>query len=170
MVTAQVSCGIKKSNKRLQLFNESTDLIAVRKLIHKTVEINYPGFYDDQIVRFFKDYHSFERVREQAQKGYSLVYVQHDKIVGTGTLVGNHISSVYVDPAFQYKGLGKRIMFALLNEAERRRIFKLALDATPGSVTFYQRLGFNVIREEVQWIDSVSSLFYYRMERELYGY
>jgi ribosomal protein S18 acetylase RimI-like enzyme len=170
METAQVSRGIMKGNKRLQLFNESTDLIAVRKLIHKTVEINYPGYYDDQIVRFFKDYHSVDRVREQAQKGYSLVYVQNDKIVATGTLVENHISAVYVDPAFQSKGFGKRIMFALLNEAEQRGIFKLVLDATPGSVKFYQRLGFNVIREDVQWIDSVSPLFYYKMERELYGY
>jgi len=170
MEETQVFRGVKKSNKKLHLFNESTDLIAVRKLIHKTIEVSYPGYYDEQVVRFFKDYHSYERVRDQATKGYSLVYSHNDKIVGTGTLLVNSISAVYIDPAFQFKGLGKRIMFALLNEAERRGIYKIVLDATPGSVLFYKRLGFSTIKEEVRWIDSVSPLYYYQMERELYRY
>ena len=61
-------------------------------------------------------------------------------------------------------------MFALLNEAERREIYKLDLDATPGSVFFYQQLGFKVIKEEVQWIDTISPLHYFKMEREFYRY
>lgn len=170
MVKAPFLGGINKSNKKLKPFNEFTDLIAVRKLIHKTIEICYPGYYNDEIVRFFKDYHSYERIREQALKGFSLVYLHNDKIVGTGTLEDNHINSVYIDPRHQFKGFGKRIICALLNEAEHRGYIRLGLDATPGSVPFYKRLGFNVIKEEVKWIDTVSPLFYYQMERELYRY
>lgn len=167
METSELVHGVMFGRKKLLLFNEFTDLIAVRKLIHKTIEICFPAYYDEAVVRFFKEYHSIERVREQAASGFTLVYLLDNKIIGTGTLVNDQINAVYIDPAFQNRGLGRRIMFSLLNEAERRNVGKVCIEATPGAKVFYQKLGFEIVSEDIDWVDSISPLYYYKMEKIL---
>jgi putative acetyltransferase len=149
------------------IFIESTDLVPLLNLIHRTIDKCYPSFYEELVIRYFKEYHDRNNIIERAEKGYMLVYKIKDAIIGTGSLIGDYVNAVYVDPAYQGKGIGKQIMFALFKKAKQMNITKLRLDATPGSRDFYLSLGFVFVSEETMMVDNVFPLLYYVMEKEL---
>ena len=72
-----------------------------------------------------------------------------DDVVGMGRLVGDGFYSFIVDvvvhPAHQGRGIGRRLMVALLGLASDVTLTgKVSLVATPDVVGFYQRLGFEI--------------------------
>ena len=153
------------SNRSLQLFKEDTDLIGVRKLIHKTIEVCYSAYYDKPIVSYFKDSFNNENIKECAKKGFTIVYLIDRKIVGTGTLKEGQITALFIDPAFRGRGIGKRIVYSLLHEAENKNIKTIQLSATPSSEGFFKHLGFQTISVENIWIESIFPLDLYVMEK-----
>ena len=71
-----------------------------------------------------------------------------DRVVGFGTVdlqANEQIRQLYVDPAFQGKGIGGRILTRLEEIAQTGGLDRLTLHATPGAVAFYQRAGYNPI-------------------------
>ena len=155
------------SNKRLQLFAEGTDLIGTRKLIHKTIEACYYAYYDEPVVRYFQEFHNDENIRERAKNGLTLVYLVDNKIIGTGSLTGYRVNDLFVDPALHGRGIGKRIMYSLLCEAEKQNIRNLQLLATPGSEGFFSHLGFQTVSEEKILIENIFPLDFSVMEKKL---
>lgn len=75
------------------------------------------------------------------------------KIVGATTLfielkfihqlgkVG-HIEDVVTDKKFQGKGIGKKIIHSLLEDAKRRGCYKTILDCDDNVIPFYERINF----------------------------
>ncbi|MDP8904960.1 MAG: GNAT family N-acetyltransferase [Chloroflexota bacterium] len=67
-----------------------------------------------------------------------------DRLVGFGRIItdeatNGYISTVAVTPRWQNRGVGERLMAALM---EGREALKLTLDARAGAQSFYERLGF----------------------------
>ena len=161
------SKSIIAAHKRLQRFRKETDLISVRKLIHKTIESCYTAYYEDRPIHFIKEFYNNENITEHADHGYMLVYFVDGKLVGTGALIKHRINSLFIDPTIQGRGIGKRIMYSLLCEAEKQNIKVLELQCPPGAMTFFQKLGFQVISEEVVWVESIYPMTMYSMEKRL---
>lgn len=148
------SKSILAAQKRLQVFKKETDLISVRKLIHKTIESCYSAYYDTPVVQFIKDFYNNENIIEHARNGYMLVYFIDGKLVGTGCLNEHRINGMFVDPALQGRGIGRRIMYSLLCEAEKQNTKVLELQSTPGATSFFEKNGFQTITEETFWIEN----------------
>jgi len=161
------SKSIIAAHKRLQLFKKETDLISVRKLIHKTIESCYSAYYDDPPIQFIKEFYNNENISEHAKNGYTLVYFIDGKIVGTGSLNEHRINGLFIDPSLQGRGIGRRIMYSLFCEAEKQNIKTLALHSTPGSTNFFQKVGFQVVSEEIIWVENIFPLVFILMEKQL---
>jgi len=155
------------SNKCMHLFREETDLIGTRKLIHKTIEVCYSAYYEGAVVNYIKDIYKNENIIVRAMKGITIVYLIENKIVGTGSLTDDQITGLFIDPAFQRRGIGKRMMYSLLCEAKNQKLSKLSLQATPGSEGFFNQLGFHTISEENFWIEDIFLMDLYEMEKKL---
>lgn len=63
------------------------------------------------------------------------------KLIRGGASVG-HIEDVVVDAQFRGKGLGRRLIDALTDEARRRGCYKVILDCAESNVAFYERCGY----------------------------
>jgi citrate lyase synthetase len=161
------SKNIIAAHKRLQLFKKETDLISVRKLIHKNIEVCYSAYYENPALQFVKEFYNNENICERAKNGHTLVYFIDGKLVGTGSLHEHRINDLFIDPALQGRGIGKRIMYSLLCEAEKQNIKVLKLYSTPGSTSFFQKLSFQKVSEEIIWIENVYPLVFNLMERKL---
>jgi GNAT superfamily N-acetyltransferase len=75
------------------------------------------------------------------------VAVNDDVVLGTASLDGRVVRTVFIDPAWQGRGIGR----ALMAEVERAAIERgVAMLAVPSSVTaepFYAKLGFSPVRD-----------------------
>lgn len=78
---------------------------------------------------------------------WSLVAELEGRVVGYVAVTRSHIENLYVDPAAQERGIGG----ALLAAAEERVAGPISLrcsTANPRARSFYERSGYEVVREE----------------------
>ena len=131
---------------KIREFREA-DLPSVHRLVLNTIDISYRADYTPEVVEFFKDYHSPETIREDAEAGYTIVAVDGGAIVGTGTLRGTNVRRVFIDPARQKQGIGTLIVNELEQKAGRKGMYILDLSSALGARAFWERHGYSV-REE----------------------
>jgi GNAT superfamily N-acetyltransferase len=146
---------------------KTSDADTVRSLILNTIDACYPGHYNREAIKFFKDYHSNESILKCAREGYTIVLERNNKIVATGTIVDDHIMRVFVDPVFQKNGFGKLIMRKLEEKALSAGIGVVKLDASLPSKKFYDSLGYVTLEDAFLEVENGKKLDYYKMEKTL---
>ncbi|MHC4570620.1 MAG: GNAT family N-acetyltransferase [Planctomycetota bacterium] len=144
-----------------------SDLGAVTSLIHNTIDTCYSEAYPKEAVQFFKDWHCDDRILQQAKEGYTIVLEKNNKIIGTGTVLGDEIMRVFVEPALQKRGLGKLIMQKLEEKALSAAISVVKLCASLPSKKFYDSLGYVTLEETFLEVENGKKLDYYKMEKSL---
>jgi len=157
---------IKQNSIKIRRFRK-TDLADVRILIYETIDACYQRVYCAEAVRFFKDWHCDDRILKDAQQGYTIVLEKGNQIIGTGTIVDNHIVRVFVDPVFQKHGFGKLIMNKLEEKAISLGIKDVKLDASIPSKKFYDLLDYVTAEETFLEVENNKRLDYYKMEKAL---
>lgn len=68
-----------------------------------------------------------------------------DRLIATGSLVGDMIQMVAVDPAFQGEDLSARVVTLLIKHAFDKGIHALSLFTKPDKVNHFVPLGFNLV-------------------------
>lgn len=155
-----------KTDPRLREFLE-TDLFAVKSLVHRTIAACYPGHYCMEAVRFFANYHNEQAILRDAREGCTLVLEKAGRILGTGTLVGDEIKRVFVDPGLQKHGLGRLIMQRLEEKAASLGIGAIRLDASLPAKAFYDSLGYATIEGAFLHVENGRRLDFFRMHKAL---
>ena len=143
------------------------DLNTVKALIYRTIDVCYSSGYSKEAVRFYKDWHCDENVLKDAKEGYMIVLKKDNRIIGTGTFVGDEIKRVFVEPAFQKHGFGNILMQKLEEKALLASIDIVKLDATLLSKKFYDSLGYVTLKKTFLEIENEEKLYYYKMEKSL---
>ncbi|CUR51298.1 Acetyltransferase, GNAT family [Nitrosotalea devaniterrae] len=89
-----------------------------------------------------KNPHQVIYVAEENSKiiGSASILIEQ-KFIHDGGKVG-HIEDVVVTKEFQGKGIGKKIVDALLKYAEKQGCYKTILDCTDELIPFYENIGF----------------------------
>ena len=130
----------------IRLFDKS-DLAKVNQMIHKTIDYSYPVVYPTRAVLFFKKYHSENNILERQENGRVIVFEIQGNILATGSIVGNEISGVFVDPERQGSGLGKKIMAELESIAQATGISEVTLSVSLPSKLFYESLNYEIVED-----------------------
>jgi GNAT superfamily N-acetyltransferase len=146
---------------------KKADLAEVKNLIDRTIDACYRGVYCIEAVQFFKDWHCSDNILTDAAAGRTVVAEQDRQVIGTGTIVGNEIKRVFVEPGFQNRGFGKRIMRALEKHAISTGIDVIKLDASLPSKKFYDLLDYITLEKTFRDVENNKHLDFYRMEKRL---
>jgi GNAT superfamily N-acetyltransferase len=146
---------------------QRADLSALKALVHKTIATCYPAHYCVEAVRFFLNYHSEQAILQDARKGRTVVLDKAGRILGTGTLVGDEIKRVFVDPTFQKQGFGRRIMQQLEKAAVRQGATTVKLDASLPAKVFYDRLGYVTVEPAFHPVENGQRLDFFKMQKVL---
>ena len=144
-----------------------SDLAALKSLVQTTIDACYPKVYPKEAVQFFKDWHSDEKMLKDAKEGYIILLLKDTRIVGTGTIVGEDVKRVFVDPIFQRCGFGRLIMRKLEERAVSTGIDVVRLDASLPSKTFYDVLGYVTLERAFREVENNKRLDFYKMEKAL---
>lgn len=95
------------------------DTSAIALLVQETIGSIYPRYYPDSIVDAFARMHSHDAISTDVAAGRVTVAEMAGKIIGTGTVDGNHISRLFVLPAFQGRGVGSALLDRLEGKIAR---------------------------------------------------
>ena len=143
------------------------DLPVIKKLIFDTIDTCYPAGYPKEAIQYFKQYHCNKNILKGAAEGHTIVLKKNNRVIATGTILGDHILRVFVDPQFQGRGLGKLIMNKLEEKAISSGIKAVILDASLPSKKFYDSLGYTTLEKTYVKVDNGKKLHYYKMNKNL---
>jgi len=146
---------------------QAADLEALHALVARTIETSYAGVYGRSAIDHFHSHHSAEQIGKDAEAGFTLVAERAGRLVGTGTVVEEHIGRMYVDPEHQGRGLGRRILAALEQRARDAGRESVYLGASLPARTFYERLGYTLVREDAHEFADGTRLVWFRMIKRL---
>ena len=88
----------------------------------------------------------------------------NDMIVGTGCFDDNHITVVYVLPAYQNQGCGSYIMNCLEKEISKT-YDTVILDASLPAVCLYEHRGYKTVGHGIYELENDVKLVYEIMEK-----
>lgn len=107
------------------------------ELAAQATPVRFEVFVDEQKVPADMELDEFD-----AQSCHALA-LAGDEVVGTGRLLPDgHIGRMAVLADWRGRGVGEAILQALIDEAERRGMRRLALSAQTHALGFYSRFGF----------------------------
>jgi GNAT superfamily N-acetyltransferase len=107
-----------------------------------------------------------EAVGADLARGFTLVAVGPKGLEGLGVLDGIEIRRVYVRPKLQGRGTGTRLVHALEDEARKRGLARIELQASLSSVGFYRALGYREGAEETSR-NGDAEFIHVRMSKDL---
>jgi GNAT superfamily N-acetyltransferase len=142
-----------------------TDRIYV--LVQKTIATSLTVCYPPGALRFFREYHARECIRNDCDMEYCIVAVRDGTIVGTGTLADTNIRRIFVDPAFQRCGLGRRIMRHLEARAGEAGMPYLELYASLLAREFYESFDYIHLKTGRAPMADGAELIFFRMAKSL---
>lgn len=147
---------------------EDKDLDELSSLISRVLrEINIET-YSKEIIEALVETNTPNKLSKFARKEDNLVLVcltdreqiydkdNFSKIVGTVSLVKNRVRKLYVDPDYQRRGIGTKLVREIEQKAVERGYSYVFLTADPDVVGFYQKLGYKKQEEERESIDNLS--------------
>ena len=142
------------------------DTEQVVKLVQDTIRTIYPKYYPKEVVDFFCDLHCYEKISKDIKDGFVGVLKKDNAIIGTGCYKDNHITRVYVNPAFQGQGFGSYIMQCLENEIGSRHD-TVCLDASLPASRLYEKRGYKTIKHDRWNVENGAVLVYEIMEKNI---
>lgn len=87
-------------------------------------------------------------VEAMFEKRRVLVAVVGEQIIGTASLEGGVVRSVFVRPIFQKRGVGKVMMGILHAMARSQGMRRLSVPSSITAVGFYEKMGYETVRYE----------------------
>lgn len=75
------------------------------------------------------------------------VALADNRVVGTASLDGQVVRTVFVRPRLQGQGIGRQLMNAVEQTAKRLGVEILSVPSSVTAARFYRRLGYSVVRE-----------------------
>jgi GNAT superfamily N-acetyltransferase len=114
---------------------ERTSEVIVRCLM----EVNIRDYGEEHIARMLPTF-APNNLATWFHGAETFVMTYANDVVGTGTLRGNEIQTVFVDPSNHGMGYGKRLMRHLENAARDRGVSEITLRSSLTSKGFYESL------------------------------
>jgi ribosomal protein S18 acetylase RimI-like enzyme len=114
----------------------------VLRALRETNAKDYPASVIDRLVLTLPN-----KVASNVDTWHAFVAIVAGRVVGTGSLSGQTVSSVYVHPNYQRGGVGTRLMDAVEHAAIAQSLRTLSVQSSVTAQPFYAKRGFKVTRE-----------------------
>ena len=130
------------------------DFDQVLNCIRRAVDISNRPDYPTKIIEYQLTKHYIpEWIKNTHEDKYFVVALLNQKIVGTGALKENEVRSMFIDPDYQQKGIGRTIIDHLEEYAFNHGYRTIVLDSSITGINFYEKLGYTKNKDEiVEWL------------------
>ena len=107
--------------------------------------------YEDKNKEFMVAMSQPDKIIEKSLKLDFFVNEKDGTVIGTGAFDKGEIRTMFILPEMQGKGLGKEMLFFLVNYAKEKGFQKVFLNSSEEAEDFYQRQGFKKIRDDYEF-------------------
>lgn len=145
-----------------------TEAQQIFELVQDTIKTIYPKYYPKEVVDFFCELHCKDNIVRDINCGSVGLLYHGNCLVGTGSYQENHITRVYVTPAFQKQGFGSYIMQCLEAEIGQKHD-TVYLDASLPASHLYEKLGYKTMKHDKWNVENDVVLVYEVMEKQLHA-
>jgi len=133
----------------IQIRNASaTDAPAIRNTIINALRESNARDYSSEIIEQVVRSFSAPAVMKMLTERQVIVATVDGHVVATASLQANTIRSVFVDPNYQAKGIGRQLMERIESLAANAGLSILSVPSSITAEGFYASLGFRKIRDE----------------------
>lgn len=103
--------------------------------------------YSDAVVGRVEQSFSATAVLDLLMRRHVLVAIHQEGIVGTASLDDRVVRTVFIDPRYQGRGIGRTLMVEIVRVAVERDIAVLTVPSSVTAEPFYLKLGFTTLRD-----------------------
>ncbi len=140
----------------------SMEIVELRKLerkfdrqalecILRSVEISNSPDYPPAIIDYqLHTHYTTDWLSKKMQSSYFVVALIGNKVVGTGSLDGNEVTTVFVDPDHQKRGIGRTTMGELERYAKSQGLREIILNSSITALGFYKKLDYALVEETIR--------------------
>lgn len=138
-------CKMTKTNYHIKPFNPQLAK-ATEEVIKKNLkEVNCKD-YPEVVIEAMINYYTIDNLIKISEKRDVFVIEKDGIVMGTASLEGNSIHTVFIDPEYHGTGLGKILMEYIEKIARGRGLQITTLDASLTAYPFYKKLGYIDVR------------------------
>lgn len=124
--------------------------------------------YPPESIEYLINTYGEDFIRKRANQNHTYVLIHDEKIVGTGTigpywgsLKESSFFTIFIDPLYKGKGLGRKIIETLENDEYYKRADRIEIPSSITAVEFYKHFGYG-FKKLGNIVDSEGE---YRMEK-----
>jgi len=123
---------------------QEADAQEVSDLIRVTLgKVNKKDYSEEQIKQW-RDKYTPDKLKRLCKKWSFFVATADNEIVGVGACYRDHAYSVFVEPEYENKGIGKELMRIIEKEIIKNGFSKACADANITALKFYQKIGYEI--------------------------
>ena len=127
---------------------QAMDAEGISRIILRALRVTNAADYPPHVIDAVAQNFTPKQVSAQLANRQAFVAVVDGQVVGTASLHGQVVRSVYVDPDHQKCGIGGKLMDAVEQLARDQSIGALGVPSSISAQEFYRRRGFVFVREE----------------------
>lgn len=121
------------------------DAIPLSRLIQRTIRISNSKDYDQKSIDMLCAIFEPEPVAGRIENELILLCFMGTELVGTVGLKDDYLRSMFVDPTFHGRGLGKMLVSRIEEEARQKAIPEMMLHSSLTAREFYSALGYEFV-------------------------
>lgn len=126
----------------------SDDTQAISRVVIAALRESNSQDYSPDVIAQVEQSFAPEVVRTQLEKRKVFVAVLGENLIGTASLDGDVVRSVFIDPAYQGRGIGRQLMAVIHATAAQAGASALRVPSSVTGEKFYTMLGYQKIRDE----------------------
>lgn len=115
----------------------------VLRALQETNATDYPASVIDRLILTLP-----EKVASNLDTWHAFVALVDGRVVGTASLSGHTVKSVFVHPDYQRRGVATKLMGVIEDAALAQSVRSLDVQSSITAQPFYGMLGFDIVREE----------------------
>ncbi|SEM42111.1 Predicted N-acetyltransferase YhbS [Variovorax sp. YR750] len=123
------------------------DAMGISQVIVRSLRESNAKDYSAEIIARIETNFSPEAVEKLIAHRWVFVAIHDRRIVGTASLDGHAVRTVFVAPEVQSRGIGRQLMAVVEQAAQEKRVAVLSVPSSITAEPFYARLGFKPVRD-----------------------
>ncbi|BBN65030.1 MULTISPECIES: GNAT family N-acetyltransferase [Pseudomonas] len=126
------------------------DADAISRVVLAALRISNARDYPASVIERVQLSFSPAAIEQLIQQRLVFVASEGNVVVGTASLEGEVVRSVFVDPDRHRRGVGRLLMAELERVARKAGAVRMVVPSSLTAQGFYWALGFNVVREHLE--------------------